>query len=74
MKKNLQQINDFFTALFGNVEKWVVLGSVIIAIMLMIFFIVSAPTNFEKIIHGVILVLFLIIFCMFIFKEFKKKS
>lgn len=74
MKKKLQQIDDFFTALFGSVGKWIILGSFIITIILMIFFIVSVPANFEKIIHGVILVLFLIIFCMFIFKEFKKKS
>lgn len=74
MKEFLQSINNFFTNLFGDIGKWVMLGVFIVAVILSIVLIAYAIVNIEKVIFYGLLVFLVITFCLYIYNKNKKKG
>lgn len=74
MKQFLQDINEFFTSIFGSVGKWIMLAIFGIALILSIVLIIYAIVNIEKVIFYGLLIFLTISFCLYVYNKNKKKG
>jgi hypothetical protein len=74
MKEVLQNINDFFTSLFGSIGKWVMLGVFVVAIIFAIVLIIYAIVNIEKVIFYGLLILLIVALSFYVYNKYKNKG
>lgn len=74
MSEIVEKINEFFTGLFGDIGKWVMLGVFVIIIALAITLLILAIVNFEQILGYGLLVLILVGGGFHIYKKSKEWS
>jgi len=70
----VEKINEFFTGLFGDIGKWVMLGVFIIAIILAITLLMLAIFNFKQVLGYGFLILAFVGTCFHIYKKHKDGS
>ena len=74
MSEIIKKINEFFTGLFGDIGKWVMLGVFVLIIVFAITLFILAIVNFEQILAYGLLVLILIGGGFHIYKKCKEWS